>query len=235
MMAYRSAVHESTGQTPFRVIFWQEMRMPIDFLFPTSTDFRSPQYFQSAIQDKLIHNSQLFEYVRSKCALEHCRQKLTFDKKNYGPTYKEQDFVLVHSPVVKTGQWTKLKSHWSGPYVITKKINDVKFIVQNSNNGKTSIVHHDRIKNYKNSFKEKRVLLPKRTPSDKQVAFSKKRTEQPRVEDVEIQSDDNDLLLFEPDEGSNQVQKPQPRKSNRYLLRRRATEMARSPGFYYLP
>ena len=72
------------------------MRMPIDFLYPTSTDFRSPQNFQSAIQDKLVHNSQLFEYVRSKCALEHRRQKLIFDKKNYGPSYKEQDLVLVH-------------------------------------------------------------------------------------------------------------------------------------------
>ena len=157
-----------------------------------------------------------------------------FDKKIYGPSYKEQDLVLVHSPVVKTGQSTKLKSHWSGPYVITKKINDVNFIVQNSNNGKKSIVHYDRINHYNNSFKEKRILLPTRTPSDKQVAFSKKRIEQPRV-DVEIQSDDNDLLLFEPDEGSNQVQQPQPRNSNRYLLRRRATEMARSQGFYYLP
>ena len=34
----------------------------------------------------------------------------------------------------------------------------------------------------------------------KQVAISKKTTEQPSVEDVEIQSDENDLLLFEPDE-----------------------------------
>ena len=235
MMAYRSTVHESTGGTPFRVSFGQEMRMLIDFLYPTSTDFRSPQNFQSAIQDKLVHNSQLFQYVRSKCALEHHRQKLIFDTKIYGPSYKEQDLVLVHSPVVKTGQSTKFISHWSGPYVIRKKINDVNYIVQNSNNGKKSIVLYDRIKHYNNSFKEKRILLPKRTHSDKQVAFSKKKTEQPRVEDVEIQSDDNDLLLFEPDEGSNQVQQPQPRNSNRYLLRRRATEMARSPEFYYLP
>ena len=107
--------------------------------------------------------------------------------------------------------------------------------MQNSNNGKKSIVHYDRIKHYNNSFKEKRISLPKNTPSDKQVAFSKKTTEQPSVENVEIQSDDNDLLLFEPDGESNQVQQPQPRSSNRYLLRRRAAEMARSPGFYYLP
>ena len=40
--------------------------MPNDVLYPILTDFRSPQNFQSAIQDKLVHNSQVFEYVRSK-------------------------------------------------------------------------------------------------------------------------------------------------------------------------
>ena len=34
-----------------------------------------------------------------------------------------------------------------------------------------------------NSFKEKRILLHKKRPLDKQVAFSKKTTEQPIVED----------------------------------------------------
>ena len=72
-MAYRLTVHETTGQTPFRVTFWAG---------PTSNEFRCPQNFQSAIQDKLVHSSQLFEYVRSKCALEHRTQKLIFDKRN---------------------------------------------------------------------------------------------------------------------------------------------------------
>ena len=115
--------------------------MPIDFLYKTSTEFRSPQNFQSAIQDKLEHNSLLFEHVRSKFAREHRRQKLILDIKIHGPPYIEQDFVLVHSSVVKTGQSTKLKRQWSGPYVITKKIDDVNFVLKNSKNGKKSIVH----------------------------------------------------------------------------------------------
>ena len=35
MMAYRSAVHESTGQSPFRLLFGKEMRMPLNMLYPT--------------------------------------------------------------------------------------------------------------------------------------------------------------------------------------------------------
>ena len=140
--------------------------------------------------------------MRSKSALEHRRQKLTFHKKNYGPSFKEQDLVMLHS---RKRSIDKLKSHWSGPYVIIKKINDVNFIMQNSNyrkKSKKSIEHYDRIKHYNHSFKDKRIWLPKIMPSDIQVAFSKITTEQPSV-DVEKQSDDNYLLSFEPDEGSN--------------------------------
>ena len=48
---------------------------------------------------------------------------------------------------------------------------------------KRALCDYDRIKHYNNSFKEKRISLPKKKPLDKQVAFSKKTTEQPIVED----------------------------------------------------
>ena len=47
-------------------------------------------------------------------------------------------------------------------------------------------MHYDCIEHCNNSFKEKRISLPKSTPSDIQVAFSEKATEQPGVEDVEM-------------------------------------------------
>ena len=59
---------------------------------------------------------------------ENRREKFIFDKKFFGPTYKLNDFVLVHSPILKPGQTRKLKSHWSGPYIITKVINDVNLL-----------------------------------------------------------------------------------------------------------
>ena len=82
--------------------------------------------------------------------------------------------MLVHTPVLKTGQSTKLKSHWSGPYVLTKKINDINFIVQNFNNGKKSIGHYDRIKHDIHSFKEKRFSLRKKGPHINRLHFLKR-------------------------------------------------------------
>ena len=35
VMTYSSAVHESTGQAGFWLVFGREMRMPIDMLYPT--------------------------------------------------------------------------------------------------------------------------------------------------------------------------------------------------------
>ena len=210
-MAYRSPVHESVSQTSFRVSIRRKMRVPIDFLYPTSMGFRCPQTF-----------------------VVHRRQQLISDKKAR-PSYKGQDFELVHSPVVKSGQSTKLKNHWIGLFFITKKTNDVKIFVQNSDNGKNRIVHSDRFKCYNKSFKEKSSTVPKKMPPEKQVALSIKTTEPPRVEDLEIQSDCNDLFVLELDERSNQVQQPQPRSSSRDLTHRQATspgkitKMTRSP------
>ena len=59
MKAYRSTVCESSDQTPIRIIIGHEMRMPIVFLYPTSTDYRASSNFQSAVQYKLVPNSHI--------------------------------------------------------------------------------------------------------------------------------------------------------------------------------
>ena len=34
MMAYRSSVHESTGFSPYRLMFWEECTLPMDIGLP---------------------------------------------------------------------------------------------------------------------------------------------------------------------------------------------------------
>ena len=115
----------------------RKLEFPLTFYIQPRRTFAVLKIFsrQSKTSWFINHN---FLSVRSKSALGHRRQKLTFHKKNYGPSFKEQDLVLLHS---RKRSIDKLKSHWSGPYVIKKKINDANFIVQNSNYRKKSIVH----------------------------------------------------------------------------------------------
>ena len=145
MMAYRSAVHETTGQTPFRLMFGTEMRMPVDFLHPTLPEQTITH--RDYVFLRLSEASDLFEIVRRRCHVEQRRKKSLFDRKRYGPSYKVGDFVLLHSPVCAEGQSPKLKSFWSGPYRIHKMINQINFVLEKCDQSKKlQIAHYDRIK-----------------------------------------------------------------------------------------
>ena len=118
MMVYRSAVTESTGQLLFRLVFGQEMRLPIDMLYPTlpAQIFGHWDY----IFQRLVESSSIFDSVIQKNGWEMRRQKTIFDKKKHGTSYKEGDLVLLHSPVCSHGQSPKLKRLWSGSHRIKK-------------------------------------------------------------------------------------------------------------------
>ena len=118
MMAYRSAVHESTGQSLFRLFLGKEMQLTIDMLYPTlpTQIFGHWDY----IFQRLIEFSSIFDSVIQKNEWEMRRHKSIFDKKKHWPSYKEGDLVLLHSPVCPQGQTPKLKRLWSGPHRIKK-------------------------------------------------------------------------------------------------------------------
>ena len=79
MMTYRLAVHESTIQSPFRLVFGKEMLLPIDMLYPT---LPSPigghrdYTFQILVEYASIFNSVI------RNGWEMRRQKAIFDKKS---------------------------------------------------------------------------------------------------------------------------------------------------------
>ena len=156
MMAYRNAVHESTGHTPFRLLFNLEMQLPVDMVYPTALQRSPSASYRDYIHERLLIAEQLFTLVRHKCLTEHRRHKHIYDKKIYGPTFMEGDRVLLHSPVCHPGQTPKLKSQWSGPYVIDRCINDINFVLRHEINGKRTIAHYDRI----NCFEETRSSRP---------------------------------------------------------------------------
>ena len=63
MMAYRSSVHESTGNTPEFLVFGQELSLPLDCMYP------NPQENETTDIHEFEHNKQqafqqAFELVR---------------------------------------------------------------------------------------------------------------------------------------------------------------------------
>ena len=147
MMAYRSAAHESTGQTPFRLFFGKEMRLPVDVFYPTlSQPFVGHRDY---IFQRISEAEHIYETVSARNNWEMRRQKSLFDRRKYGPTYKVGDLVLLHTPICLPGQTSKLKSHWKGPFEILREFNQLNFILKNKSDGKQVIAHYDRMKPFK--------------------------------------------------------------------------------------
>ena len=145
MMANRSSVHESTGYTPQFLVFGQDMSLPLDCMY------RKPQENETTDIHEFVHNKQqafqrAFELVRRNLNEKQKRSKAIYKKKVHGPTYKEEQKVLLYHPAIAVGTTSKFASPWKGPYVIEKCLNDVTFRIKEENSLKQQIVHYDRLK-----------------------------------------------------------------------------------------
>ena len=145
MMAYGSAVHESTDYTPQFLVIWKDWILPLDCIYP------NPQENETTDNHEFAHNKQqayqqAFQLVRSNLS-EKQKRRNAFDKKKvHGPTYKEGQKVLLYHLAITVGTTSKFASRWKGPYIIEKCLNDVTFKIKEATSSKQQIVHYDRLK-----------------------------------------------------------------------------------------
>ena len=115
MMAYRSSVHESTGYSPYRLMFGEECTLPMDIGLPT--DPSQPQEELTSpyaiwVRDAL---EEAYEQVRIHSGQAVQRQKRLFDRRAVTRTFAKGDWVMrYYAPAKKC----KLDSAWVGPYLV---------------------------------------------------------------------------------------------------------------------
>ena len=61
------------------------------------------------------------------------------------------NFVWLHNPQRRKGFSSKLQRPWEGPYMITKKINDLVYRIQLGPKTKPKVVHRNRLWHYSGS------------------------------------------------------------------------------------
>ena len=106
MMAYRSSVHESTGYSPYRLMFGEECTLPMDIGLPT--DPSQPQEELTSpyaiwVRDAL---EEAYEQVRLHSGQAVRRQKRLFDRRAVTRTFAKGDWVMRYyapSKEVQTG------------------------------------------------------------------------------------------------------------------------------------
>ena len=146
MYAYRTSIQETTGATPFSLMFGREARLPIDLMFPPPEveNDSTPSKYAAELRIRL---EQAYHSVRQHMSLRQQRQKELYDKNKTGSPLKIGDKVWLHSTVVPRGKSHKFHCPWSGPFVIVKILSDVVYRIQDvQRSRRRHVVHFDRLK-----------------------------------------------------------------------------------------
>ena len=170
LMPYRSSVHESTGFTPYFLVFGHEMSVPLDLMYQPP-EHSEPSSLKKQVLERQEAIRKTFELVRRNNTAQQLRRSALYYRKVHGPVYKEGDCVLDHYLVTPPGCSPKLSSHWRGPYLIIKCLNDVNYKIEEIGIGKHLIVHYDRLKRYHGVAPTS--LIPERNPISKNVPTGK--------------------------------------------------------------
>ena len=146
LLAYRTSIHESTGATPFSLLYGREARLLVDLCFPpppgNQTETTYNQYttrFQERLNDS-------FKLAQSKLQLSQKRQAEEYDKKAWGLPFKQNDRVWLFNPSTPRTLCSKLSSHWTGPYVVKQVLNEVNYTIQLEGGRKMQTINHNRLK-----------------------------------------------------------------------------------------
>ncbi|KAL5500047.1 hypothetical protein EMCRGX_G011541 [Ephydatia muelleri] len=146
MLAYRTSVQESTGCTPYFLLFGREARLPVDVMFGLPPNV-PPQPVHQYSKDLRARLDTAYERVRERLGWRQRRQKMVYDRRRTGRPYGIGEWVWLYCPAVPRGKSAKLHSYWQGPYKVVKVFSNVLYLIQHRDSTrKKVVVHFDRLK-----------------------------------------------------------------------------------------
>ena len=139
LFAYRKAPQDSTGFSPFEILYGHRVRGPLDILREGWTDEKAEEV--PAITHVITMRNRLSEMA--KLAQDNLKQAQGRQKRYYDSgarlrSVEQGDEVLVLLPM----QTNKLKLEWRGPYKVTRKVTDVDYEIQTPGRRQETKVYH---------------------------------------------------------------------------------------------
>ena len=153
MLAYRSSVQATTGFTPYKVMFGQEVVLPIDIMLNLDSreTFTSASAYVTRLADTL---ATVVEAVKKHQVNASKQQKAAFDFKANFQYYSEGELVWMRSKARKRGVCPKLQRRFKGPYRILERANEVLYRLVLVEGGAEIVVHFTRLKPFLCSLPE---------------------------------------------------------------------------------
>ena len=146
VFAYRVAVQESTGASPFYLLYGRE---PV---LPTSEALTHPRSayqldFHDYGAELVAHLSDAWALARDNIKAAQTKQKRQYDHKSSVSKLKVNDGVMVHFPSAAQGKAWKLARPYFGPYqIISLTPNNAEVQLVDQPDGETLFVALDRVR-----------------------------------------------------------------------------------------
>lgn len=140
-MAYNSQWHESTGFSPYEMVFGRKMECPLEADLTITEESEIYGDHVESLRAKLKATHELAERRKAVAKRKNKRQ---YDKKAKSCTYEVGQWVYLHVPSLKRHRTKKLTRLWRGPYRIVEVLSplNVVLIVRK----RRVVVHVNRIK-----------------------------------------------------------------------------------------
>ncbi|RNA38462.1 Retrovirus-related Pol poly from transposon [Brachionus plicatilis] len=143
--AYNTAVHATTGLTPFEVVYERKPKLPVDLMFPTpNLELNlSVDSYATKVQQHLL---KCYELVERTSGSRIHKFKFYADRNVRPADYTVGDRVWLLNDAKKKGVSKKLSRRWTGPYTVIEKMSDINYRIPPDSKGKKKLVHVNRLK-----------------------------------------------------------------------------------------
>jgi len=138
--AYNRTPHSSTSLTPYKLMYGQEARLPVEAEFGVP----APQVRTNHLVDWMLKGAHDANAIARRVTNRvQLRNKDAYDAGVVTHIFKPGDLVRVADTVVPKGTSPKFHRIWSEP-VVVESIRGVDVVIRDSK-GKRKVVHHDRV------------------------------------------------------------------------------------------
>ena len=145
LFAAREAVQESLGFNPFELVFGWTVRGPLKLLKESWLADDPPDSLLdqvSSLRDRLVSATNL---AQENLKRSQCKMKTWYDKKARDRCFRVGEKVLVLLPIPQH----PLQARYCGPYVVTKKISDLDYVIDTPDRHKARrLCHVNMLKKY---------------------------------------------------------------------------------------
>ena len=117
LFAYRTAAQESTGESPFRLLYGRDPKLPTEDALLCPVD--RTQVDLSNYKTKVgLNMAEAWKLAQERISKAQTHQKKQHDKFVKNSKFSEGDAVLLYDPSLKTGKAYKFAKLFRDPYKI---------------------------------------------------------------------------------------------------------------------